>query len=104
MAFRERVAQSIFEFMSNETHETILAVSHGATCRQFMRYWAHTSEGDQKNPLGNCCVLKFEFDENEFRLIEIINHDFKLPITNYRNRKERSKYKWQKLKLENSSK
>jgi hypothetical protein len=21
-------------------------------------------------------VLKFEFDENEFRLIEIINHDF----------------------------
>ncbi|WYJ77508.1 hypothetical protein DOK78_002146 [Enterococcus sp. DIV2402] len=78
MAFRERVAQSIFEFMSNETHETILAVSHGAACRQFMRYWAHTSEVDQKNPLGNCCVLKFEFDENEFRLIEIINHDFSL--------------------------
>lgn len=77
-AFRERVAQSIFEFMSNETHETILAVSHGAACRQFMRYWAHTSEVDQKNPLGNCCVLKFEFDENEFRLIEIINHDFSL--------------------------
>jgi len=26
--------------------------------------------------LKNCCILKFEFEDNEFRLLEIINHNF----------------------------
>ena len=41
-----------------------------------MRYWAHTSDVDQKEPLSNCCILKFEFENEEFKLVEIINHDF----------------------------
>lgn len=60
----------------NDDHKTVLAVSHGSACRQFMRYWAHTSDVDQKERLGNCCILKFEFENDEFKLIEIINHDF----------------------------
>ena len=43
------------DFMSKEQNETVLAVSHGAACRQFMRYWAHTSDVDQQGPLKNCC-------------------------------------------------
>lgn len=74
--FQQRVADTIMDFMSKEQNETVLAVSHGAACRQFMRYWAHTSDVDQQGPLKNCCILKFEFENNEFRLIEIINHDF----------------------------
>ena len=62
--------------MKNDDHKTVLAVSHGAACRQFMIYWAHTSDVDQKERLGNCCILKFEFENDEFKLIEIINHDF----------------------------
>lgn len=76
LEFRQRIADTVLDFMSKEPHETILAVSHGAACRQFMRYWAHTSEVDQKEPLRNCCVLKFVFDGSEFRLLDIINHDF----------------------------
>ncbi|WP_375178519.1 histidine phosphatase family protein [Enterococcus rotai] len=73
--FRERVSKSLLELM-REAGETVLAVSHGASCRQFMRNWAHTSEVDQKEALSNCCILKFEFEDDTFKLVEIINHDF----------------------------
>ena len=74
--FQQRVADTIMDFMEKEQNEIVLAVSHGAACRQFMRYWAHTSDVDQKGQLGNCCILKFEFEHYEARLVEIINHDF----------------------------
>ncbi|MFT3877478.1 MAG: histidine phosphatase family protein [Propioniciclava sp.] len=74
--FRKRIADTIFDLVSKDPHDTILAVSHGASCRQFMRHWAHTSEVGQKGPISNCCVLKFEFDGATFRLLEIVNHDF----------------------------
>ncbi|MGG7142413.1 histidine phosphatase family protein [Clostridium nigeriense] len=73
---RNRIAKTLHSIMKNDNHNTVLAVSHGAACRQFMRYWAHTSDIDQKERLGNCCILKFEFEKDTFRLIEIINHDF----------------------------
>jgi len=41
-----------------------------------MRYWQHTSSVDQKERLGNCCILKFEYENKEFKLTEIINHNF----------------------------
>lgn len=73
--FRERVSTALLELM-REAGDTVLAVSHGAACRQFMRNWAHTSHVDQKEALGNCCALKFEFENDIFTLLEIINHDF----------------------------
>ncbi|MFD1901545.1 histidine phosphatase family protein [Enterococcus termitis] len=73
--FRKRVSEALMEIMK-EAGETVLAVSHGAACRQFMRNWAHTSEVDQKDRLGNCCILKFECTGDSFKLLEIINHDF----------------------------
>ncbi|WP_336577053.1 histidine phosphatase family protein [Candidatus Enterococcus mansonii] len=73
--FRQRVSETVMEIMK-EAGEIVLAVSHGASCRQFMRNWAHTSEVDQKDRLGNCCILKFEFEHDTFKLLEIINHDY----------------------------
>ena len=73
---RNRVAETLHSIMKNDDHNTVLAVSHGAACHQFMRYWAHTSDVDQKERLGNCCILKFEFENDKFKLLEIINHDF----------------------------
>lgn len=64
------------DFVSIEESKTIFAASHGAACRQFMRNWSHTSKLDQVGALGNCCILKFEFENNQFKLVEIINHDF----------------------------
>lgn len=59
-----------------EENEVVLAVSHGASCRNFMRYWEHTSTVTQQAKIGNCCILKFEYENKEFKLVEIINHDF----------------------------
>ncbi|MDN6268276.1 MAG: histidine phosphatase family protein, partial [Tetragenococcus koreensis] len=66
----------VMDFMKKEPNDTVLAVSHGASCRQFMRYWSHTSEVEQKSKLRECCILKFEFENNQFKLVDIINHDF----------------------------
>lgn len=76
MDMRQRVADTLLDIMRKEEHETILAVSHGAACRGFMRYWEHNSDIQQQARIGNCCILKFEFEEDEFKLVEIINHDF----------------------------
>lgn len=73
---RERVADTLMDIMKRDNHDTVLAVSHGATCRQFMRKWQHNSAVDQKHKIENCCILKFEFEDDEFRLLEVINHDF----------------------------
>lgn len=76
MQFRQRVSETILEMMRAEKKQTILAVSHGASCRQFMRSWAHTSDVDQVGGLKNCSILKFDFEADTFILKEIINHDY----------------------------
>lgn len=76
LEFRRRISQTVFELVSSESKKVILMVSHGAACRQFMRHWSHKSNVDQKEKLGNCCILKFKFSNDEFELQEIINHDF----------------------------
>lgn len=75
---QQRVADTLLNIMRKEDHEVVLAVSHGASCRQFMRYWAHTSKVDVKERLKNCCILKFTFEDDVFILEEIINHNFDL--------------------------
>lgn len=71
--FRQRISNTILELMQKETHQNVLMVSHGASCRQFMRAWSHTSDLTHEGRLGNCWILKFEFTNNTFRLVEIID-------------------------------
>jgi probable phosphoglycerate mutase len=73
---RERIAITLKELMNTADHQTVLAVSHGAACRGFMRKWAQNQQVDQKSRLKNCCILKFIYKEDEFHLVDIINHDF----------------------------
>lgn len=73
--FQKRIADTCQKIMEKE-NKIVLAVSHGAACRQFMRYWEHTSSISQKERIGNCCILKFEYENKEFKLVDIINHDF----------------------------
>ena len=74
--FQNRIANTLIDLVQKDTGESILAVSHGASCRQFMRYWAHESSIDQEAPLANCCILIFEFENDVFRLKKIVNHDY----------------------------
>ncbi|PAD21805.1 histidine phosphatase family protein [Terribacillus saccharophilus] len=72
---QERVAAACERIME-EGNRVVLAVSHGGACRNFMRYWEHKSTIVQQERIGNCCILKFEYENKEFKLVEIINHDF----------------------------
>lgn len=76
LEMRKRVSDCLLEIMQRDAHQSVLAVSHGASCRQFMRAWEHTSEIDQIARIRNCCILKFEFENDSFKLVEIINHEF----------------------------
>lgn len=57
----------------DEDNAIVLAVSHSGACRNFMRYWENTSNINQQVVIGNCCILKFEYENNQFTLVEIIN-------------------------------
>ncbi|RAS73177.1 histidine phosphatase family protein [Priestia endophytica] len=74
-AFQKRIVSTCRKIVE-EDNEVVLIVSHGAACRQFMRYWEHTSSITQKEKISNCCILKFEYENKEFKLIEVINHNF----------------------------
>ncbi|WP_296875675.1 histidine phosphatase family protein [Thomasclavelia sp.] len=76
LQMRQRMADTLTEVMNKKDHQVVLAVSHGAACRGFMRYFAKNSRVDQKSRIRNCCILKFEFENDQFSLVEIINHDF----------------------------
>jgi len=72
---QERIAITCQKIME-EDNEVVLAVSHGAALRNFMRVWEHRSSIVQQDRIGNCCILKFEYENREFKLVEIINHNF----------------------------
>lgn len=76
MEMRDRVSQTLIEIMKKDNHQIVLAVSHGAACRGFMRFWEKNQKVNQKERLGNCCILKFEYENEEFTLTKIINHHF----------------------------
>ena len=74
--FRARVVNTVEEIMSQDDHNVVLAVSHGAAVAQFARHWEEHSAIGRVSGLKNCCVLKFEFDNGIFSLQEYITHDF----------------------------
>ncbi|MBY7142276.1 histidine phosphatase family protein [Virgibacillus sp. NKC19-3] len=73
--FQKRIAEACRDIMEQD-NKVVLAVSHGAACKNFMRYWEHTSVITQQEKIGNCCILKFEYENHAFELVDIINHDF----------------------------
>ena len=59
---RDRLATTLKMIMDSADHQNVLAVSHGAACRGFMRKWAQNQQVDQKSRLKNCCILEFIYN------------------------------------------
>ena len=74
--FRARAAETLLEVMQETEAGNTLVVAHGALCNQFMLAWQHTSKVTRNGILDNCGIMKFEFDNNKFKLLEIINHNY----------------------------
>ena len=64
--------KTLTEIMNKEDHETVLAVSHGGACFMFLRKWEDLSKREPIH-FTNCCILKFEFEDNKFKFIEVID-------------------------------
>lgn len=75
LELRERMLKTLTEIMDKENHQTVLAVSHGAACAQFYRAVEQYAKVKKTERFYNCCVLKFEYENGIFTLVEIDNHN-----------------------------
>lgn len=75
MELRERIVSTIKEIMDKEDHEVVLAVSHGAACAQFYRAWEQYAKVLKNERFYNCCILKFEYENGIFTLVDLYNRD-----------------------------
>lgn len=75
MELRERMNQTLTEIMNKEDHHIVLAVSHGAACAQFYRAWEEYAKVKKTERFYNCCILKYEYENGIFTLVDIINRN-----------------------------
>lgn len=76
-ALRARAVSTLTDIMRGARAQAVLAVSHGSFTLQFKLAWAHAAACPQDVPLGNCCILVFDFDERTgvFSNLEIVNQE-----------------------------
>ena len=75
MELRERMVKTLTEIMNKDDHEIVLAVSHGAACAQFYRAFEQYAKVIKKERFYNCCILKFEYENGIFTLVELYNRN-----------------------------
>lgn len=74
--FRNRISSAIATIANQSLGTNILIVSHGAAIAQFYRVWEDHSPVKRQGSIQNCSIFKYEYSNNQFKLLEIINHDF----------------------------
>lgn len=74
-AVKHRITTTIKEIMEQADHNTVLIVSHGATCAQFYREWEALAKVKRDGRLQNCCILKYEYENGSFTLVELWNEN-----------------------------
>ncbi|QIK69113.1 histidine phosphatase family protein [Erysipelothrix sp. HDW6C] len=76
--FQKRIVDTMNELAQTQTGSSILVVAHGAVLGQFGKYWEHEAIAtrDKKGRIGNCAIFKYVYENEVFRLEEIIEHDF----------------------------
>ena len=73
---RERLAATILQLMQETPGQSVLMVSHGGAIRNFANVWQDYWRTEISTRMTNCCVLKFTFEDDQFYLEEVVNHDF----------------------------
>jgi probable phosphoglycerate mutase len=68
----DRVVKTITDIMKKENHNSVLMVSHSGSIRIFsLNYVSEERFGTMQMP--NCCILKFEVEDDTFTLLDIID-------------------------------
>jgi len=76
LELRQRLVDTLTQIMQEDAGNVILAVSHGAACVQFARHWEQRSQIGLVKKFKNCGILKFQFADDQFTLVDIENHEF----------------------------
>ena len=72
---KQRMRTTCLEIMEKEDHQVVLAVSHAGACFHFMRNWMTEDESKQammNGAFSNCAICKYEYEDQQFKLVEII--------------------------------
>lgn len=73
----ERVNDTLLNIMNQKDHNSVLVVSHGAACANFLLNWQFCSTYKYSGRgIKNCTIFKYEFENEQFDLVDIIVHDF----------------------------
>ena len=75
-AFQKRIVDTVTKLAEETDGENILIVFHGAAIAQFYKYWEEHSEVRRNGRIQNCSVLHYHYENGEFILQEIVNHDY----------------------------
>lgn len=70
-AVKDRMQTVLHDIMEKEGHESVLAVSHGAACFNFLRGIQDPTE-ELKKGFGNCTIFIYEYEQGTFSLKEVV--------------------------------
>lgn len=76
-----RIVTEINELTKN-LDGNILIVSHTCAGRLFTNYYKDVACIEIPRRICNCGILKFEYEDNKFKLVDIIQHDFEKILEN----------------------
>lgn len=71
---KERMKRTLTEIMEKDDHHSVLAMSHGGACFNFLRAYQDPTE-ELKKGFGNCCIFIYEFENHNFVLKKVIRQE-----------------------------
>lgn len=72
-----RVSQTLQMLVEEDDSESTLIVTHGIILKVIYELWKDYNQvPDYEGHFPNCVVLKYEFDEKNFSLVDIVAHDY----------------------------
>ena len=69
---RDRMVQTLTAIMEQEDHHSVIAMSHGAACFNFLRANVEDYSHQLKLGMGNCCIFIYEYENEKFTLKDVI--------------------------------
>ena len=68
---KSQMVKTLTRIMEQDDHQSMLTVSHGGTCLNFLRAVQDPTE-ELKKGVGNCCIFVYTFQEGHFALEQVV--------------------------------
>lgn len=74
LTVRERMLKTLTDIMEKEDHQSVLTVSHGGACYNFLRA-IDIPEEDVSTHIPPCSIFEFDYENHQFTLVRIIKQE-----------------------------